>query len=350
MVGISKTKGFTIVEMMVVVAVLGILIGITTFGYRGWQEGLAQRQARSDLQMLSTAMQNLKNFGSGYPTSIPTTFTPNADTTVTYVGGNSDAYCIEARSKKYTTIVYSLDSSLGTNPTAGSCSTAFNLAMPSPSISNLTVSSMSVTWPAVTGATSYVVKYGAASPTTTASCTNSPCAISGLNASTQYKVVVTASSTYSSKSSAVVTGTTTAPALRCDSGDTLSGTTCTKTYAATYNPATSARYTCPSGGTLNGSTCETNEAYAATWVDGGGDFCIPPDTYYSGGVCQTPSGGLVSSESQGYTCPQGGTASGSTCYYRTYPATYQAGTAAYYSCPSGGALSGTTCTRTYPAY
>ncbi len=343
-------KGFTIVEMMVVVAVIGILVGISSFGYRNWQQGLAQRETKSDLIMASTAMENAKNFGSGYPTSLPTTFKAGSGVTLRYIGGNSTAYCIESQSTRVGSVVFYIDSSTDKQPKPGNCGGAYVLSTPVPVVSSATPTSLVISWPAVSGASAYRLQYGPSSPTTPASCTSSPCTISGLASSTQYKITVTASSDYSSKTSAVLNASTTAPALRCDAGDTMSGTTCTKTYAATYNAGTSARYVCPSGGTLSGSECVTNEAYAATWVDGGGDFCNPPDTYYSPGVCQTPSGGLMSSESQGYTCPQGGTASGSTCYYRTYAATYQAGTAAYYSCPSGGTLSGSTCTRTYPAY
>lgn len=346
----SKVRdyGFTIVEVLVVIAILGILAGLSVFGFNGWQNRLAQSEAKSDLAMLATAMQNAKNFGSGYPTSIPSTFEGSENLTIEYIGGNSTSYCIEARSKKVSSVVFNIRA--GSAAVSGSCDSAYALNTPSPTLSSASQTSITISWAAIPGASSYRVQYGPSTPSTVAGCTTSPCTIGGLTASTQYKVTVTAVSAYNSKTSSVLNASTTASALRCNSGDTLSGSTCTQTYAATYNPATSGRYTCPSGGTLSGSTCTTNQAYAATWVDGGGDFCNPPDVPYSPGVCQTPDGSLMSSESQGYTCPEGGSVSGTTCYYRTYAATYQSGTAAYYSCPSGGSLSGTTCTRTYPAY
>lgn len=350
MTKISLLKGFTLIEMMVVVAVLGILISLTAFGFRGWQEGIAQREAKSDLVLASTAMENAKNFGSGYPATLPASFKASNGVTMRYIGGNSTAYCIESQSTRLSSVVFYIDSATDKQPRPGTCGGAYVVGTPAPTLTSAAQTSLVISWPNVTGATAYSLRYGTSTPTTLASCTNSPCTISGLTASTQYKIAVTATSAFSSKTSTVLNASTTGSVLRCDSGDTLSGSTCTDTYTATYHPATSGSYTCPNGGTLSGSTCTTNQAYAATWVDGGGDFCIPPDTPYSPGVCQTPSGSLMSSESQGYTCPEGGTASGSTCYYRTYNATYQSGTAAYYSCPSGGTLSGTTCTRTYPAY
>jgi prepilin-type N-terminal cleavage/methylation domain-containing protein len=345
----KKYSGFTLVEMMVVVAVLGILISLTAFSYNGWQSGIVKRQIQSDLSILASAMQSAKNFGSGYPTSIPNTFKGSGDLTFEYIGGNSSGYCIEARSNKISSIVYNIKTD-SVAAASGNCDSVYALAAPAPTMASATSSSMVISWPAVAGASTYRVQFGTSSPTGPTSCTSSPCTISGLTASTQYKVKVTAISAYTSKDSAVINASTIAAPLKCDTGDTMSGSTCTKTYAASYNPGSGPYYTCPSGGTLSGSTCTTNQAYAATWVDGGGDFCIPPDTYYSAGVCQTPSGSLMSSESQGYTCPEGGSPSGSTCYYRTYGATYNSGTAASYYCPSGGTLSGTTCTRTYPAY
>lgn len=349
---INLSRGFTIVELAVTIVILGILAGLTGASYNGWQKGIAERQAKSDLSMLASAMQNAKNFGAGYPTSIPSTFKGSNDLTITYVGGNSTAYCIEARSTKITSVVFYIKDGT-TSAQSGNCSSAYAVGTPAPTVSSATSTSVVISWPAISGATSYTVNYGTPNPSNPASgcvsMTETSCTIGGLTASTQYKVTVTAASAYSSKTSAVLTATTTAAALRCDSGDTMSGTTCTKTYAATYNSGTAARYVCPSGGTVSGNRCYTNQAYAATWSDYG-DFCNPPDVPYSPGVCQTPSGSLMSSESSGYYCPEGGSLSGTTCYYREYDATYQAGTAAYYTCPSGGTLSGTTCTRTYPAY
>jgi|GEM_PF-1113827 len=341
-------KGFTVVEILVVIAILGILVSLVTFSVRGWQSNVAQKQVKSDLALVATSMQNQKNFGSGYPTSIPSDFRGSSDVTLTYMGGNDLNFCIEARSTRVTSVVFNIKA--GADAISGTCDPAYALSTPSPSTS-ATHNTVTVSWTAISGASSYVVKYGTTSANVQASCSTSPCVINNLAASTQYKVMLTASSTYDSKNSSVVNVSTTAAPLRCDTGDTKSGNTCTNTYTASYRSGTSAYYTCPNGGTLSGTNCTSSTTYPATYADGGLDYCNPPDVGYQPGVCQTPSGSLVSSESQGYYCPNGGTVSGTTCYKTTsYPATYNPGTAAGYYCPSGGTLSGTTCTRTYPAY
>ena len=94
---------------------------------------------------------------------------------------------------------------------------------------------------------------------------------------------------------------------------------CDNSGCITYTLPTQS-YSCPSGGTLSGSTC----TYTAT-----------------------------TSTSTSYSCPSGGTLSGSTCTYTATTSTSSnSGYIVYtpssigYSCPSGGTLSGSTCTYT----
>lgn len=221
-----KQSGFTIVEMMVVILILGILTSITAFSYRGWQQGVTERQAQSDLRMAANAMESAKSFNNGYPSALPTTYRGSDGVNVTYVGGDTATYCIEARGTKLTSIVYSIDSNVSKEPKAGSCNAAYALAAPVPSLSGITSNSMVVTWSAVMSATGYIVKYGTSAPTTTATCTSSPCTLSGLANSTSYKVTVTANSQFNSQTSAIVTGTTMAPYIAAFSKLSAGGTTC----------------------------------------------------------------------------------------------------------------------------
>ena len=105
--------------------------------------------------------------------------------------------------------------------------------------------------------------------------------------------------------------------------NSLNGVSCTSATACTAvgyyvgsstaaTPTTT--YSCPSGGTLSGSTCyvTSTSSYAAS---------------YSSGY---------------YYCPSGGSLSGSTCYVTT-TSSYPATATTTYSCPSGGTLSGSSC-------
>lgn len=108
-----KNLGFTIVELLMVIVILGILIGLTAFGYRGWQQGIAEREVKSDLNGLVASLNNYKNFNSGYPLltagSAFDAASPSANLSLfkssdgvalTYVSGDNSTYCIDAVSTR----------------------------------------------------------------------------------------------------------------------------------------------------------------------------------------------------------------------------------------------------------
>lgn len=112
---------FTIVELMIVVAVVAILAGITVVGYGSWQTRLAQGSVQADLKSAAAALEQAKNFGSGYPGSIPSTFKGSSNVTVTYFSGNNGSFCIDGASNTQTSVKYFIDSTRGTKPIAGTC-------------------------------------------------------------------------------------------------------------------------------------------------------------------------------------------------------------------------------------
>lgn len=118
-----NTRGFTIVEMIVVVAVIVILATVGLIAYGDWSVKVARSEVQSDLKNAAAAMENARNFGSGYPLSVPTTFKQSAGVTVTYkAGGTTSSYCLNGVSVKEPTVTYYLSSTGGnTSPVAGVC-------------------------------------------------------------------------------------------------------------------------------------------------------------------------------------------------------------------------------------
>lgn len=116
-------KGFTIVELLIVIAVLGILAGISIGGYSQWRTTTAKQEVRSDLVGAATAMESARNFSNGYPLSLPSTFQKSAGVNLTYkVGGTTSAYCLNASSIKVPSVVYYLSSANGNKtPAVGTC-------------------------------------------------------------------------------------------------------------------------------------------------------------------------------------------------------------------------------------
>lgn len=88
---------FTLVEMMIVLAVIAILVSIVIISYSGWRQSTISTQLKSDLNGAVAAMENSRNFGNSYPSSIPSTFLASNGVTLSGGGLNSGAtYCVSA--------------------------------------------------------------------------------------------------------------------------------------------------------------------------------------------------------------------------------------------------------------
>jgi prepilin-type N-terminal cleavage/methylation domain-containing protein len=120
MINTKRNHGFTLAEMLVVIVILAILTGLSVFGYRGWQQSIAQREVKSDLNMVATAMESAKNFGTGYPTSLPSSFKASSNVNVTLATSDGSSYCVSAVSANNPSIRFFVNSTTKT-PTAGSC-------------------------------------------------------------------------------------------------------------------------------------------------------------------------------------------------------------------------------------
>jgi len=116
----AKSRGFTIIEIMTVITVIGILVGITIFSIGNWRTRTAQSEVSNDLHNVASAMEAARNFSTGYPATIPTTFKASPNVTVTLKSSTSSTYCVEAASKVVTTVVYKVSNSNRT-PAAGTC-------------------------------------------------------------------------------------------------------------------------------------------------------------------------------------------------------------------------------------
>jgi len=288
---LQHLHGFTLVELMIVTAVLTILAGVLVVGYGTWRQSVAQKEVQTDLQTAAVAMVSSRNFNDEYPTSLPSTFKSSPNVQLTYVSGSDTGYCIEAASKADPSIKYYLSSNSKV-PVPGTCAGIV-----------------------------LVDESGSGSGSTPAC--NSGDALSGTTCTHTY------TATYENGG------------YSCPSGGALSGTTCTVSTAASYSSG-GGYYGCPSGGSLSGTTCSGTSSYAASYSAGSSAYYSCDYGSLSGTTCYSTDQ-AASYPGGGYWCQDGSTPSGSTCTY-TQPATYHPATSAYYYCPSGGSLSGSTCT------
>lgn len=158
-----QKNGFTIIEIIVVVAVVGILATIVGIGYSGWKRSTVESQVKSDLTHVASAMEDYRTFHNEYPTSVPDTFNKSDGTNLS--GGSYDSgvtYCIDGTSDEFSDFEYYIDSSRLT-VSEGTCASRPAPITPPTQPSGLVAtatspSSIHVSWGASTGADSYILE------------------------------------------------------------------------------------------------------------------------------------------------------------------------------------------------
>lgn len=84
-----RRKGFTILELMIVMAVIAILIGIALPRFKGMRDEGNIARAKGELRTLQTGVESYRIHSSAYPTTLGNL---NASSTVPNVVGNTLPY------------------------------------------------------------------------------------------------------------------------------------------------------------------------------------------------------------------------------------------------------------------
>lgn len=120
----KQVKGFTIIELIVVLVIIGLMATISVVSYGSWRQNLDSVNIKNDLFNLSTAMNSARNFDSEYPDSVPSNFV--ATEGIILSGGSYDdgnSFCISGYNEADPTNIYHIDSSDGDDAVAvaGDC-------------------------------------------------------------------------------------------------------------------------------------------------------------------------------------------------------------------------------------
>lgn len=134
MVNMMKNRSrsaFTIVELIVVIAVVGILAGIILVSYGAWRSTVATSSLKSDLEQVASVIESSRTFDNSYPLSIPASFSPSSGNTITLTIPGTKSFCIDGQTSQSSSIKYYIDDLTQSNgATAGTCTSRTSLPIP----------------------------------------------------------------------------------------------------------------------------------------------------------------------------------------------------------------------------
>lgn len=90
----KKSSGFSVTELLIAIVILGILASISVVGYSSYQRNFQKKAIEHDLRLAAAAMESEKNFGAGYPESLPGSFEPGGEVEITYASGDLTSFCL----------------------------------------------------------------------------------------------------------------------------------------------------------------------------------------------------------------------------------------------------------------
>ena len=102
----TTSAAFTIVELVIVIALVGLLFLLSVFAFGDWRKRTANAEANTALSHVAAATEDYLNFNNAYPSSLSLTGYKASDgITITYTS-TSTTYCAQAHSTKVTTVIW----------------------------------------------------------------------------------------------------------------------------------------------------------------------------------------------------------------------------------------------------
>lgn len=83
-----RNKGFTLVELLVVISIIGMLMALTIFGLQGARESSRDATRKADLELIRSGLELYKSDCNQYPASLSSPLTGD-DSTSTCLSTNT---------------------------------------------------------------------------------------------------------------------------------------------------------------------------------------------------------------------------------------------------------------------
>lgn len=116
-------KGFTIVELLIIVTILGLLASIAYFSIGDWRRRAATNEVKSDLHNAAAVLDNLRNFQNEYPSDLEESdFKPTSTVELDYTRRGDGSYCLNGWSSVRGDVEWYIDSRTSKEPAEGTCS------------------------------------------------------------------------------------------------------------------------------------------------------------------------------------------------------------------------------------
>ncbi len=138
-----RNRGFTIVELLIVVAVVAILAGIVIVSFGAWRTNVNTNVVKSDLRAAAATMEDVRTQQNGYPAALPTSFEASNNVVLVVTGASAATFCITGSYSTSPSIQYYIDNTFATQePKTGTCATRVVANVPGP-VTNVAFTSIS---------------------------------------------------------------------------------------------------------------------------------------------------------------------------------------------------------------
>lgn len=115
-------RGFSLVELLVVIAVVSILVAIVVISYGAWRQRTAETEVKYELSAAENAIRAYRTFNNQNPSALSaTSYQANPNVTMTYTRRANGTFCLNGKNTAKPTVQWHVETG-GETASTGTCS------------------------------------------------------------------------------------------------------------------------------------------------------------------------------------------------------------------------------------